>query len=211
MSLDRFEQLRAVAGSVSRETFDRLEHFEREFRRWSQKINLAAPSTLDDLWSRHIIDSAQLVSLKPDATRWLDLGSGGGFPGVVVAILLAERPGAHIDLIESNNKKAAFLKTVLGSLRCPATVHVARIEDAADKVVEPQIVTARALARLPLLLKLAAPWLSRGACGLFHKGRDYGVEIAECHDAWRFDLIEHVSKVDPQSRVLEISGLVRQL
>ncbi len=207
MSSDRLAELRDAAGTVSRETLDRLGLFEREFRRWSQKINLAAPSTLDQLWSRHIIDSAQLASLEPRALKWLDLGSGGGFPGVVMAILLAERPGAHIDLVESNNKKSAFLKTMIGTLGVPGTVHIARIEAAPNLVQMPHIVTARALAPLPALLQLASPWMLRGARGLFHKGREYRAEIAESGDAWRFDLVEHVSKIDPQSRILAISGL----
>ena len=206
---ERLAELVAVAGPVSRETFDRLAAFEAEFRRWAARINLAAPSTLDEVWSRHILDSAQLVSLAPDASAWLDLGSGGGFPGAVVAILLGEREGGRIELVESNNKKAAFLKSVLGSLGAPATVHVCRIEDASARVETPEIVTARALAPLPRLLELVRPWLGAGATGLFHKGRDYAAEIAESRDGWRFDLVEHQSRVDPSSRILELSGVAR--
>ncbi|WP_407941186.1 16S rRNA (guanine(527)-N(7))-methyltransferase RsmG [Neoaquamicrobium microcysteis] len=210
MSIGRLEQIRDVSGTVSRETLNKLELFEAEFRRWSTRINLAAPSTLESLWERHILDSAQLAALKPQALRWLDLGSGGGFPGAVMAILLAERDCAIIDLVESNNKKAAFLRTILGSLNAPATVHICRIEDATGRMDTPEIVTARALAPLSRLLELAAPWLEAGAVGLFHKGRDYAAEIAESRDAWRFDLVEHRSKIDPASRVLEISGLARR-
>lgn len=207
---DDYDELRSLAGSVSRETFERLTAFEREFRRWSASINLAAPSTLDSLWRRHILDSAQLAALQPVALKWLDLGSGGGFPGAVMAILLMDRPGAAIELVESNNKKAAFLRTVLGSLGAPAKVHICRIEDAEGRVTVPQVVTARALAPLPLLLGLSAPWLTKTATALFHKGRDYASEIVESHDAWRFDLVEHVSKIDPESRILEISRLERR-
>lgn len=210
MSAVRLEQIRDVAGTVSRETLTKLELFEAEFRRWSGRINLAAPSTLESLWERHILDSAQLAAIKPESRRWLDLGSGGGFPGAIMAILLAERDGATIDLVESNNKKAAFLRTILGSLNAPATVHICRIEDAAGRLDMPEIVTARALAPLPRLLELTAPWLEADATGLFHKGRDYAAEVAESRDAWRFDLVEHRSKIDPASRVLEISGLTRR-
>lgn len=206
---DRLAELAGVAGPVSRETLQRLEAFESEFRKWSARINLAAPSTLDDLWRRHILDSAQLAVLAPDARRWLDLGSGGGFPGAVMAILLRERADSHIDLVESNHKKASFLRSVLASCGAPATVHVCRIEDAASRVGTPEIVTARALAPLTRLLGLAEPWLGGGTRALFHKGRDYAAEIAESHDAWRFDLIEHRSRIDPESRILEISGLKR--
>ena len=205
----RLEELRAVAGAVSRETFERIVFFEAEFRRWAARINLAAPSTLEALWSRHILDSAQLLPLAPETKLWLDLGSGGGFPGAVLAILLAEREGGRIDLVESSNKKAAFLKSVLGSLGAPATVHVCRIEDAHTRTGMPEIVTARALAPLPKLLELAEPWLAGGATGLFHKGREYAAETAESRDGWRFDLIEHRSRIDPSSRILELSNVAR--
>ena len=208
----RLTELRHAAGTVSRETLERLETFEAEFRRWSARINLAAPSTLDALWQRHILDSAQLFALKPQALAWLDLGSGGGFPGAVLAILLIERPGGRIELVESNNKKAAFLRTVLSGLGAPAAVHVCRIEEAFARTAASEIVTARALAPLPRLLDLAAPWLARdgaAATALFHKGRDYAAELAESRDGWRFDLVEHTSKIDPAGRILEISGLAR--
>src|SRR5690606_24226383 len=116
--------LQEVAGDVSRETVERLLEFENSFRRWSARINLAAPSQLSQLWRRHVLDSAQLVRFAFE-TRWLDLGSGGGFPGAVIAILLCDRPGFHIDLVESNRKKAAFLKTSLAPYRC-AAVHPVR-------------------------------------------------------------------------------------
>lgn len=207
---DEFEALCDVAGPVSRETFLRLKQFEAEFRRWSARINLAAPSTLPTLWERHILDSAQLFQLEPTATRWLDLGSGGGFPGAIMAILLAERPAGQVELVESNRKKAAFLQSVLGGLKVPGRVHPLRIDAAVGKVAQPEVVTARALAPLSELLALAEPWLAAGAKALFHKGRDYRSEVANCHDAWRFDLIEHESVVDPASAILEISGLRRR-
>lgn len=207
---DRLAELRDVAGRVSRETLGRLDAFEAEFRKWSARINLAAPSTLEALWSRHILDSAQLFSLKPQAKAWLDLGSGGGFPGAVIAILLMERAGGRIELVESNNKKAAFLKSVLGALGAPARIHVCRIEQAFGRTEQPEIVTARALAPLPLLLELSRPWLERGAGALFHKGREYAAEIAESRDGWRFDLLEHRSKIDPASRILELSQVARR-
>jgi 16S rRNA (guanine527-N7)-methyltransferase len=199
-----FDRLRAIAGDVSRETYERLLEFERAFRRWSQRINLAAPSTLDSLWERHILDSAQLIRLAPDALRWLDLGSGGGFPGAVIAVLLNERPGAAIALVESNRKKASFLQTTLSALGTTAEIHACRIEDARISFA-PQIVTARALAPLDRLIGLAMPWLSTGARALFHKGRDYRSEIEESTQLWSFDLIEHQSAIDSHSVILEIA------
>ncbi len=204
------EELATAAGPVSRETFDRLLEFERNFLRWAGKINLAAPSTLNETWSRHILDSAQLARLAPAEKYWLDVGSGGGFPGAVMAVLLMQRPGARIDLVESNRKKAAFLQSTLGMLKAPAQVHARRIDDAYDRVKTPGIVTARALAPLPALLGLVSPWLEAGARGLFHKGRDYRSEIEESLQQWRFDLVEHRSIVDPESVVLEIRNLRRR-
>ena len=200
-----FQELCRVAGPVSRETFLRLREFEHQFRKWSQRIDLAAPSALETLWSRHILDSAQLVPLAPDALRWLDLGSGGGFPGAVLAVILCEREGARIELIESNRKKASFLQTTLTTLGVPVRVHAQRIEQVHVSV--PEIITARALAPLPRLLDLSQPWLSQGVRALFHKGREYRAELEECHTAWRFDLVEHESAVSADGVILEITEL----
>lgn len=206
-----FEELEIATGrAVSRETMQRLRRFESEFARWASRINLAAPSTLPTLWRRHVIDSAQLLRLAEGAQRWIDLGSGGGFPGAVLAILLSEVPGAAVTLVESNAKKAAFLRTILGSLGAPARVENARIEGCAATAEAYEIVTARALAPLPQLLGLAAPWLERGARGLFHKGRDYRREVEESRDEWVYDLLEHRSIVDPESIVLDIRNLRRK-
>ena len=207
---DKYQRLSDVAGPVSRETFAGLEAFELMFRTWARRINLAANSTLDDLWNRHILDSAQLAPLAPAALRWLDLGSGGGFPGLVLAFLLKGRPGGQIDMIESNRKKAGFLQAVIGQFSLPARVHALRIDDEIKGLEPPEIVTARALAPLPLLLDLASPWLSTGAIGLLHKGRDYRQEVQESSLLWQFDLLEHRSRIDPDSVVLEIAKLARR-
>jgi 16S rRNA (guanine527-N7)-methyltransferase len=204
-----FEALQEAAGPVSRETFERILSFEQHFLKWAERINLSAPSTLSETWSRHILDSAQLARITPIAQRWLDLGSGGGFPGAIIAILLMEHDDASIDLVESNRKKAAFLQTSLGHLKAPAHVHPRRIEDIYTIVPQPEVITARALAPLPALLDLTAPWLVAGASGLFHKGRDYRSEVKESVQHWHFDLVEHRSIVDPASVVLEIRNLRR--
>jgi 16S rRNA (guanine527-N7)-methyltransferase len=207
---NKYQSLIDVAGAVSRETFEGLEAFEAMFRTWATRINLAAPSTLDDVWTRHILDSAQLASLAPEAIRWLDLGSGGGFPGLVLAFLLKERLGGRIDLIESNRKKAGFLQAAIGQFSLPARVHARRIDQEIKGLARPEIVTARALAPLPELLGLTFPWLSIGARGLLHKGRDYGREIQESSLLWQYDLIEHRSKVDADSVILEIANLAQR-
>lgn len=204
-----FESLQSVAGPVSRETFERLKAFEAEFRRWSARINLAAPSTLQTFWSRHVLDSAQLLKLAGDAGKLVDLGSGGGFPGAVLAILLIERPEAQISLVESNRKKAAFLQNILGRLGSRARVLPVRIEQAFGITGPVDIVTARALAPLPQLLDLAEPWLLAGATALFHKGREFRAELANCRDGWNLDLLEHPSLVDADSVILEISNVRR--
>jgi 16S rRNA (guanine527-N7)-methyltransferase len=183
-----------------------LLRFENTFLKWNQRINLSAPSTLGQTWQRHILDSAQLLALEPQARQWLDIGSGGGFPGLVVAFLLRER-GGSIDLVESNRKKTGFLQAIVGEFDLPARIHARRIEDVHKLVRQPQVVTARALASLPLLLDLAAPWLTNGARGLFHKGRDYRTEVEESAHHWNFDLVEHASTIDPQGVVLDIRNL----
>jgi 16S rRNA (guanine527-N7)-methyltransferase len=203
-----FVELQRVAGSVSRETFERLQAFEQLFLKWNRRINLVAGSTEGDLWRRHVLDSVQLARLEPRATRWVDIGSGGGFPGLVLAFVLAER-GGSIDLIESNRKKAAFLQTAVGAFGLPARVIAQRIDASYALAPTPDVVTARALASLQELLELAAPWLLSGARALFHKGRDYRQEIEESAHRWRFDLVEHRSLIDSDSVVLDIRNLRR--
>lgn len=200
-------RLHALVGPVSRETESRLIRYGELLERWTRSSNLIAPSTIEDLWNRHILDSAQLVAIKPDARRWLDLGSGGGLPGLVIAILVADRDHAHVDLVESNSKKAAFLTSTAAELDLPVAVHRMRIEEAPAHIDGPEIVTARALAALTALLGLSRPWLDQGAVGLFHKGRDFVGELAKSRDAWAFQLIEHQSAVDRDSRILEIFEL----
>ncbi|TGQ74600.1 MAG: 16S rRNA (guanine(527)-N(7))-methyltransferase RsmG [Mesorhizobium sp.] len=207
MSSVSLESLQDAAGPVSRETFDRLVAFEQMFQKWNRSINLVAQSTAGEVWQRHILDSAQLWRIEAGAQRWVDIGSGGGFPGLVMAFLLAERDGTSIDLVESNRKKASFLQTVIGQFNLPARVVARRIDDSYAFVFQPQIVTARALASLSDLLGLASPWLTAGARGLFHKGRDYRAEVQESVNRWAFDLVEHPSVTDPQGVILELSNV----
>lgn len=196
--------------AVSRETRTRLDQFHALFRSWSARLNLTAASTVDAFWTRHVADSAQLRDLKPDARRWADLGSGAGFPGLVIAILLSDKDDGHVDLIESNRKKAAFLQVARTHCAPAARVHAERIETALPKLAAPEIVTARALAPLSRLLEMAAPWLVGDTVGLFHKGRGYRNELEESRAQWSFDLLEHQSAVEPGSVVLEIARLRRK-
>ncbi len=207
--MSRFNELIRVAGPVSRETFERLEAFEAVFRRWASRINLVAPSTLNDVWERHILDSAQLFPLAENARRWADIGSGGGFPGAVLAILLEERPNSSIVLIESNGKKSAFLRNALAELAPRARIVPQRAEVVIANDEAPAIITARAVASLADLLSLTEPWLMAGARALFHKGRDYRAEVKLAGDTWNLDLVEHESAIDTQSVILDIRQIRR--
>ena len=205
----RCAELRDIAGDVSRETFDSLVELDRLLHRWNVRINLVASSTISESWRRHVLDSAQLWPLLDGVADIADLGSGGGFPGLVLGALLTERPGGTIRLIESNRKKAAFLQTVTGELGIPARTIAERIERAVAEIRAPQVITARALAPLSDLFELAEAWFAAGARGLFHKGRDYEREIEESTDKWQFDLIIHPSRIDVRSVVLEVSNVKR--
>lgn len=197
---------------VSRETRARLLRFADLFDKWSRRINLVAASTRPALIDRHLRDSLQLTGLQPAARQWLDLGSGAGFPGLVIAIVLAEHGEGWVDLVESNHKKVAFLRAAIAETGARATVHAMRIEDAAGSIGLPQAVSARALAGLDALLGLAAPWLAdTPAQGWFHKGRDYRQEVAKARGRWRFDLVEHPSSIDSQAAVLQISNLSKRV
>ena len=203
------ELVRAALPDVSRETLDRLDGLVALLRRWQRIKNLVAPSTLEHVWQRHVLDSLQLVALAPRALRWIDLGSGAGFPGLVVAAALAGREGAGVHLVEANGRKAAFLRTAALELRLPATVHAARIEDASGSIGGGfDVVTARALAPLPRLLPLISPFVAGGAAALLHKGADFAAEVAEARTEFGFDLVEHQSVSDAAGRILEVRGIV---
>ena len=187
--------------------FKRLEAYVDHLKMWQQKTNLIAPSTLEEVWNRHIADSLQCLALKPDCEHWLDLGSGGGFPGMVIAIVMADKPNSSVHLIDSNGKKTAFLRQVNRTVKARADILTGRIEDFHHLSIEPEVVTARALTAMPNLLELASPWLKNGSIGLFHKGRDFRAELEECDGLWSFDLIHHTSKISSDSVLLEVSNL----
>lgn len=197
---------------VSRETSERLEHFSSLFQKWAKSINLVAPSTLADLWQRHIADSAQIFQLFPGPKRWVDLGSGGGFPGIITAIFLAELGDGWVHLVESNNKKAAFLRVALNETGGRGSVHPIRIEDAVNVIPQCDAVSARALADLSQLFDYCAPWMTvdNKPRAFFHKGRDYQQEVDKAVSRFQFDLVKHQSVVEPDSVVLEIANLSRK-
>ncbi len=194
---------------VSRETQERLEHFVALFQKWAKSINLVAPSTLESFQKRHIADSVQIFQLLPGPHHWVDLGSGGGFPGIVTAILLAEQGAGHVDLIESNQKKAAFLRVCLRECEARGTVHAARIEDVAKTIPHCDAISARALAELDVLFGYCRSWAENNPALrlLLHKGRDYEREVQKARGRWEFDLLKHNSVVERDSVILEITRL----
>ena len=194
--------------AVSRETAKRLEALVALLRKWQPAENLISPKTLPEIWRRHVADSAELVPLFPETRRWLDLGTGAGFPGLVVA--LVGPPGTSVDLIESNTRKCAFLRAAIRETGAPASVHEGRTEAllAAWKRPVDRIV-ARALAPLARLFELAEPLMGKGVPAAFHKGEDFRMEIAEASQSWNFDLIQHDSRVG-EGVILEIANLRRK-
>ncbi len=197
-----------AALGVSQETIARLDIHCRLLNEWSGRMNLVGPRELEAYWSRHALDCAQLVRLAPRARRWVDLGSGAGFPGIVIACLLSQVPGAMVHLVESTGKKARFLQTVIDEASLPAKVFNMRVEDFRAGEGPYDVVTARALAPLPRLIAYAKPILDRGAQGLFHKGADLDAELAAAKDAlnggaYRADVLESVS--DPRGRIICIT------
>ncbi len=187
-------------------TLQRLEALEALVRRWTARINLVAPSTLPDLWTRHILDSAQLWPLAPKAATWADLGSGGGFPGLVIAALAADTGTPHVTLIESDGRKCAFLRTAARELALPVTVLDQRAEAAPPQAAP--VVSARALAPLPTLLPLVARHLAPDGVALLPKGRDSQSELdAARAKGWRFTAEALPSATDPQARILRLKDL----
>lgn len=207
--LDRARALALV--SVSRETVQRLDRFVGLLRQWQRRINLIAPSTEAKLWTRHIADSLQLVALAPNARSWVDLGSGAGFPGLVIACALADAPGARVHLVESNAKKAAFLREAARLTGAPATVHAERIADfAAHAPKRIDVVTARALAPLADLLAEAYPLLKKGALGVFPKGQDVGAELTEAAKYWQMEASLLPSRTDSRARIVVVRAIERK-
>jgi 16S rRNA (guanine527-N7)-methyltransferase len=188
--------------NVSRETFDRLTIYVELLRRWQGVKNLVGRSTLDDVWKRHVADSLQLLRLAPAARTWIDLGSGGGFPGLVIAIALQE---GHVDLVESDHRKCAFLRHVSRETNARARVHHGRIESVLPSLSLPEIVTARALAPMEQLLQWATPLLKRGAKGLFLKGQDIGAELTQISKSSIYDIAIHPSQTDSAGCVVEVT------
>ncbi|MFT3728573.1 MAG: 16S rRNA (guanine(527)-N(7))-methyltransferase RsmG [Terricaulis sp.] len=195
---------------VPRETIERLEIHRRLLVEWSERMNLVGPKELEAFWGRHAQDSAQVVQLAPGARRWVDLGSGAGFPGLTIACLVAGEVDARVHLVESTGKKAAFLRAVAQEAGLPVKVFNQRIEDFGAGEGPYDVVTARALAPLNRLIPYAKPILDRGATGLFHKGADLDAELAAAANVlnggaskFRADVLESLS--DPRGRIVRVT------
>ena len=201
---------------VSRETEARLDCYVDLLRQWQAKTNLVAPSTLPNLWTRHISDSLQLLTLAPSAKTplaktWADLGSGGGFPGVVLACALAETPDTMVHLVERNAKKAAFLREALRVTNSRGTVHLADIGDSVDRITGPvDCVTARAVAPLHQLIGFAEPLVRKGAKALFLKGQDVEAELTEATKYWNIKPRLYPSRTGGQGWIVELDQIERR-
>ena len=211
------EQFAAVF-NVSRETMERLELYIELLRKWQKAVNLIAPSTLDEVWHRHVGDSAQIVDIlrASDSSKksgiWLDIGSGGGFPGLVAAIMLSHDFDYQFHLVESTGRKCAFLSDVVRHLDLPVEIHNERIEDYARNSMGGQvsILSARALSPLDRLLALSEPFMSHDTVAYFFKGREVGVEIEQAGKDWLFTQRSLPSCTSSDGCILEVTNLHRK-
>jgi 16S rRNA (guanine527-N7)-methyltransferase len=203
LAADRREAFRLVP--VSRETESRLATFVQLLDRWRHTINLISNPTFASVWTRHIADSAQLQALAPDAKSWIDMGSGAGFPGLVIAIQLADVPGANVHCIESDTRKCSFLRETIRATGAAAQVHSVRVETIEPKSLGAvDAVTARAFAPLPLTLELARPWMERGAIAVFPRGESAKDQIAALPEASAYAIETLQSVVNPKAAILRI-------
>jgi 16S rRNA (guanine527-N7)-methyltransferase len=208
LAADKAEALRLTP--VSRETQKRLDVFVDLLLQWQKTTNLISPTTIPHVWTRHVADSLQLLDLAPNAKTWVDFGSGGGFPGIPVACVLADRPGAKVHLVESNGKKAAFLREAIRATGVPAMVHAQRIEDCGDSFGDKvDVVSARALASLNILCGQAFSLIARGAVGLFPKGQDVAAELTEAAKYWKIEAETVPSRTSPDGSVVVVRRLER--
>ena len=194
---------------VSRETAARLEIHAALLQKWNRRINLVSRATLDDLWRRHVADSAQIFGLAPHpVAHWADFGSGGGFPGLVVAIMAKETGSpAHVTLVESDARKCAFLRTVIRETGAPARV----VNDRIEKIdpLRADVVSARALASLSRLLGFAERHLAPEGVAIFLKGTNWRKELSQAKTGWKFTHRAARSKTATGPVILSIAGVAR--
>lgn len=195
----------AAAGNVSRETLARFDIYAERLKKWNRAINLVAKPTLEHIWTRHFLDSAQLLNYIPAKTKtWIDLGSGAGFPGLVVAML---RPDISVTLVESDQRKSVFLAEVARAVDIDISIQANRAESIDIKA---DIVSARALSSVSNLLNLAEPLLISGGVCLFLKGENVENELTEANRLWHIVYERHQSRVDPRGAILSITDFHRR-
>ena len=188
---------------VSPEAEARLAIYVDLLARWRKVTNLISEASFAEVWTRHIADSAQLLALAPDAKRWVDIGSGAGFPGMVIAILLADVPGARVHCIDSDRRKCAFLRELALATGAPAEIHADRVEAiAAESLLPVDAVVARAFAPLPRLVELAKVWIMHGAVGVFPRGRSAETQLEALPAAPDLTIDIFASKLDPEAAIL---------
>lgn len=193
---------------VSRETMDRLKAFEAMTAKWTVKINLIAKSTIPTIWNRHIVDSAQIFQYADAPAHWVDIGSGGGFPGIVMAIMAKEHASnAKFTLIESDARKCTFLRTAIRELELNAYVITQRIEEAEPQSAD--VVSARALGSLTDLIPHVKRHLTNDGTALLMKGRTYADELTAVSADWDFELDQYPSITDPDSCILSLKRIAR--
>lgn len=201
--------MNSLLKDVSRETLERLRAYESLVAKWTPKINLVSRDSVETLWDRHILDSVQVYKAAPNGfEHWVDLGSGGGFPGIVVAILALEEPKpVRVTLVESDARKCVFLRTALRETGARAKVLHGRIEEIPD--LEADVLSARALADLNTLVSFADKHMLTGGTALFPKGEKWREEVAKAKTIWNFDLDVVTSVLDADAAILSISGVTR--
>ncbi len=193
---------------VSRETFDRLDTYVELLKRWNPKINLVSRNSLEDIWDRHILDSVQVFRCAMAADTWVDIGTGGGFPGMVCAIMaLEESPNTRFQFVESDQRKSAFLRNVARECGVTCQVISKRIESV--EPLEADILSARALADLRTLLSFCDRHLSENGTALLPKGANWKKELSEAQEEWKFDVEPITSLTEPQAVILKIKGVSR--
>ncbi|MCZ4255742.1 16S rRNA (guanine(527)-N(7))-methyltransferase RsmG [Sulfitobacter sp. G21635-S1] len=194
--------------NVSRETTDLLTQFSELVERWTVRINLISKASVDGIWERHVADSAQLFELAPEFEHWVDLGSGGGFPGIVIAIIAKEaRPEARITLVESDLRKATFLRTAIRELGLNAKVIAERIEELPPLGAD--VLSARALADLPALLEFTELHLAKSGTAIFPKGQNWRKEDEAARQLWSYSLDPVKSKTSAEAAILLIKDVSR--
>ena len=180
-----------------------LEIYENLLLRWQSSINLVGRSTLDEVWTRHFLDSAQLADLAPLDRRWADLGSGAGFPGLVIALFQQTHAGGEMHLIESDKRKAAFLREVSREIGARAHIHNERCEDVLSEI-QPEVVVSRAMTDIGRLIAYAQPFVEKGGVGLFPKGRDIVVELTRASIPSNFQIVLKQSRTDPEAAIVQV-------